>query len=118
MQSFQKATVSVNNNKDTVITYNFTKPEFVNLLIAIEKGKRDKELLYNVELSLKDYKHLVKVDSLIIVNKTSIIKDKDLIIDNKDSEIKYQGIQLKKKEGTIKLLSGVIGLLTILCLIK
>ena len=87
-QPLKKWTISKENN-DTIIAYNFTKQEFVNLRVYITELERESEL-YKI-----NEKELIIKDSIIQTQKYQII-NKDSIIQFKDTVITIQNIDFQK----------------------
>ncbi len=86
------------NKQDTIITYNFTKQEFINLRVYVTGLERDSKLyqIDEVELTKKDA--IIKNQAIQIVNKDSIIEFKDSIISIRKMELSDLDKQFKQEQ--------------------
>lgn len=126
-QSLKNWTISKNNN-DTIITYNFTKHELVNLRVYVTKLEETSDL-YKISKQQSIVKDsIIKNQSQQVFNRDSIITDKTVIITNQKLDLvdlnkwaktqEIQKIKYQKRAAAIPYWlgsGGIIGI--ILCLI-
>lgn len=77
------------NNNDTIITYNFTKPELTNLRLYVTNLEKISEL-YNIELEIS-----LKKDSLLQAKDERLTNQDSMLLLSK-SMIDYQNLEYDK----------------------
>ncbi len=96
-QSLKNWTIT-KSNQDTVITYNFTKEEFMNLRMYVTELERDSKLYKINEIELLKKDSIIENKQLQIMNKDSIIEFKDTIISIHTTELKKLDEQFKVEQ--------------------
>lgn len=90
------------HNKDTVITYNFNKPNLVGLRLYVNDMEKTKEL-YNVELKTSAYKDsLILMKDVYILNRDSVIIEHTKFIEFQKQENNRLSVLNKELEKAYK----------------